>query len=191
MLEWQKVKINPEWLYHWILDEKMMYDVYQFGLLSKENLRKNHIAFARDNKWNVGCNGTQYVSVCKKLERESFAYHRYICCKCAFIISSDIKKINTEKIQYEVKREGILGKWLKPKTIIEEKSIVNNPDEYLVRDKIDFQDIIGLKVPIFFNDTDLEMILDFLENTGTDLPIIDVERSLLTNKEKVKRYLQG
>lgn len=31
------------------------------------------------------------------------------------------------------------------------------PDEYLVRNKIDFQDIIGLKVPIFFNDTDLEI----------------------------------
>lgn len=187
----ENIIINRDWLYHWILDEEMMYKVYKFGILSKENLRKQKIAFTRDNKWNVGCNGTEYVSVCKRLERGSFAYQRYIMGKCAFIISPNIEKINTEKIETEVKRNGFFGKWLKPKIVVEEKSIVNHPDEYLVKDKIAFSDIIGLKVPVFADDDDYEMLLNFLENTNTDLPIINVEQGLVTDKEKVKRYLQG
>lgn len=187
----EKITINRDWLYHWILNEEMMYKVYKFGILSKENLRKQKIAFTRDNKENVGCNGTEYVSVCKRLEHGSFAYQRYIMGKCAFIISPDVEKINTEKIEAEVKRNGFFRKWLKPKIVIEEKSIVNYPDEYLVKDKIAFSDIIGLKVPVFADDDDYEMLLNFLENTNTDLPIIDVERGIATDKEKVKRYLQS
>ncbi len=187
---WSKIKINPDWLYHWILDEEMMDKVYRFGILSKENLRKNNIPFIRDNSSNVGCNGTNYISVCKRLERNSFAYYRYIIGKCAFIISPDVEKINTEKIQFEVKRNGVFGKWRKPQIVVEERSIVNTPDEYLVKDQINFQDIIGLKVPFFWGDHDLEMYLDFLETTDTDLPIIDVEHGLVTEKDKIKRYLQ-
>lgn len=110
---------------------------------------------------------------------------------CAFIISPDIEKINTKRIEREVQRNGIFGKWLKPKIVVEEKSVVNHPDEYLVRDRIAFSDIIGLKVPIFADDDNYEMLLNFLENPKTDLPIIDVERGVVTDREKVKRYLQS
>jgi len=186
----ESITINKDWLYHWILDEEMMYSVYQFGILSKENLRKKRIAFTRDNPSNVGCNGIEYISVCKRLERGSFAYQRYIMGNCAFIISPAIEKINTTRIKTEVKRYGIFGKWLKPKIIVKETSVVNHPDEYLVRDRIPFSDIIGLKTPFFADDSDYEMFLNFLENTKIDLPIIDVEHGLITNKEKVKRYLR-
>jgi len=183
----EPITINCDWLYHWILDEEMMYFVYKFGILSKENLRKHKIAFMRDTPSNVGCNGLKYISVCKRLESESFAYQRYIMGKCAFIISPDVEKINTEKTKIEVKRSGPFGRWLKPKIVVEEKSIVNNPDEYLVKDKIDFSEIIGLKIPIFADADDYKMLLNFLENTNTDLPIIDVEQGRKMSKEKLKK----
>lgn len=184
------ITINRDWLYHWILDEEMMYTVYKFGILSKENLRKQKIPFTRDNEKNVGCNGTEYVSVCKRLERGSFAYQRYIMGNCAFIISPGVEKINTKRVETEVERSGVFGKWFSSKIVVEEKSIVNHPDEYLVKDKISFSDIIGLKIPVFADDDDYEMFLNFLEHTKTDLPIIDVEREFVTNKENVKRYLR-
>lgn len=186
----ESITINRDWLYHWILDEEMMNTVYKFGILSKENLRKQKIPFTRDSSKDVGCNGTEYVSVCKRLERGSYAYQKYIMGNCAFIISPDIEKINTKKVETEVRKKGAFGKWFKPKIVVEEKSIVNYQDEYLVKDRIAFSDIIGLKTPVFVDDDDYQMFLDFLERTKTDLPIIDVEHGRVTNKENVKRYLR-
>lgn len=39
----ENITINKDWLYHWILNEEMMYKVYKFGILSKENLRKKRL----------------------------------------------------------------------------------------------------------------------------------------------------
>ena len=182
----KNIEINEEWLYHWIIDEEMLYSVYSNGILSKSNLRKNNIAFLRDNPSNIGCNGSEYISVCKKIENNSFAYQRYIRGNFAFIINPNIDKINSIITEMEVKRNPIIEIFLGPKKELIEQVIVNTPDEYLVRDIILFKDIIGLKLPCFYEENDILMLLNFLENINYDLPIIDIERKMEIDKIKVK-----
>lgn len=182
----KNIDVSEEWLYHWIIDESMLYSVYRNGILSKSNLRKNNIAFLRDNPSNVGCNGSEYVSVCKKIKNNSFAYQRYIRSNFAFIINPNIDKINSVIIEKEIKRNPIIEIFLDPKKNLIEQSIVNTPDEYLVRDRILFRDIIGLKLPCFYDENDILMLLTFLENINYDLPVIDIERKMEIDKSKVK-----
>lgn len=165
----------------------MLYSVYQYGILSKENLRKNNIPFLRDNESNVRCNGKDYISVCKKLDHNSFSYHKYINTKSAFIIRDDIPKIKRQIEEIKLPRSKILTNILGPKIIKKEICIVNNKDEYLVKDKIGFDDIIGLKLPCYYEETDIFNLINFLIKINYNLPIIDVERHLEINQKKMKR----
>lgn len=182
----RKIEINKDWLYHWVIDEEMLYSVHKHGILSKSNLRKNNIYFLRDNSYNVGCNGTEYISVCKKMESNSLAYQRYIRSNMAFIINPNIDKINSVMIEKEIKRNAVIEKFFGTKKMLIEESIVNSPDEFLVKDKISFNDIIGLKLPVFYDEDDISVLIKFLENINHDLPIIDVEQGIEIDKNKIK-----
>ena len=184
------IEINPNWLYHWIINKQMLYSVYEYGILSKENLRKHQIPFVRDNNYNPGCNGTNYISVCKKNPKDSFAYDKYIRGASAFIIREDIPKINTLPITEEFPKSKLLKSILGTRTITKQACIVNHRDEYLVKDKINFKDIVGLKLPINYDEEDILQFINFLEQINYYLPIIDIENKLEINQQYFHKKLK-
>lgn len=187
----RNIEINKNWLYHWLLNKNMLFSVYKNGILSKENLRKKKICFLGENQYNFGCNGENYISVCKKLEQNSVSYNSYIKNSNAFIIREDIPKINSKIICKEKQRSQILKNILGPKIVKQEVSIVNNPDEYLIKDKIDFSDIVGLKLPNFYTEYDVFNLVEFLIQIDCNLPIIDIERQVEIDQCKIKQLMRN
>ena len=70
------------------------------------------------------------------------------------------------------------------------KSIVNLSDEYLVKDRITFDDIIGLKLPIFYEKENILMLMSFLERIDYDLTIIDIENEIGIDKNVLIKVIE-
>jgi hypothetical protein len=188
----QKIEINTEWLYHQIcpLTLKKIYTDGFIYSMTKQGKKKPIT--------EKSYNGNDYISLAKKIpDCEGYScYLRFISSNYALILENlnSIKPIVTNDVFDYYAHLSYLN-------CFKRHSCFN--DEYMVRDEISKDKVVGIKIPdanyeaasipTFYSLKDtskgIDEILSVYNNLNLDIPFIDVPNNISLSNEEVKEYI--
>lgn len=184
----KSIDVNLDWFYHRIWLDNLKGIVDKKAILSK---RKQNRQIPFPEQWN----GNDYISLAKRdvgLIYNS-SYKKIIAGSYALIVE-DVKAIPT------IFKEKNYEYWRFISTIFLNKRYSIYLDEYQVKDIIDIDKVIGIKVPeeptgyipgTLFEEKDcaIDEILNIIDGKLPEVPFIDVEKKLQIDKSEIKQYL--
>ena len=177
------------------ISEKMINIIKSGGLKSKKFLNLNI---------RGGYNGMDYVSVCKKEEKNLYekypisAFYQYIHNKCCFIISDEISAIKTKYItEDEIDYDESKTRYCCLLELVQNNEGIRYSDmfdEYQVYESIDLEHILGIGLPLDIYDSNLldsikeniKPLCDLAISLGLD--IVDTRDDNFVEKYEEKMY---
>lgn len=184
----KSIDINPDWFYHRIWLDNLKGIVDKKSILSK---RRQNRQVPFPEQWN----GNDYISLAKRDLNIIYnsSYKRIIAGSYALILE-DIEAVPT------IFKEKNYEYWRFLSTIFPTKRYSTYLDEYQVKDAINIDKVVGIKVPeehtgyipgTFFEGKDcaIDEIINIIDEKLPEVPFIDLEAKLQIDKKEIKQYL--